>query len=439
MSRYLTWPFHPPTHMTPEEREIWWEQCYLSTPADGVLAEMPAWTIITGAPGSGKSVTLAALARRESNHAFIIPYPLEKWPGSPQAWIKDNPSHLAQMMACAAFKVRDYLSQHHQSVPMLPEWQQEFVRWLLEKTGGGRAYHRWLHGLPVDMRESWQGIEYIDLFPSTSDALDIQGQIDELTTLAQTLGFQRVLFTIDVPYQEGYGCVQPLADLYRLLELAHHPRFTIVSAIPLPVLQQGDIVRLARGRVSVLHLEWTVEQGHMLAARYLSTAVTRDFDVSLAEYAQPQLLASMSQVIANEYGQPTPAGWIGMVETLLYLAYQPGDRSLPFTSDDLTEVKRVFYARHLPIKPDLDARGVWRGPRFIALDEQPLGFLNLLYRRQGNPANWDDEDVRFLAGSKGNVHTLAARIRKAIEPVPRHPIYLVNRRGEGGYWLENVV
>lgn len=441
MTDYQVWPFRPTTYLTLEQAETWWQHCYFPTPADDILSDMPVWVIITGAPGSGKSVALAALARRESDHAFVISYPPDKWPGSPHAWLKNDPSHLAQMMACTAFEMRNYLSQRHEKVADLAEWQREFVRWLLEKTGGERAYYRWAYSLPQNLAEVFRQVGQTNLFPTTNDALDVQGQIDELTILVQTLGFERILFTVDVQHHDGYRYVQPLAELYRLLELAHHPRLALAAAIPLPVLQDGELVRLARGRVSVLHLEWDEIQGQTVADRYLSQALAAKQTMSLTDYAQPPLLSAMSEIIAAEYGEQTPAGWIGLAETLLYLTHGPSfNLPIPLTtSKHLADLRCAYYARHFPLKLDLEAHGVWRGPRFIPLDEQPLSFVQLLYRRQGSPANWDDQDVRHLAGSKTNVHTLAARARRVIEPFPRQPIYLINRRGEGGYRLENIV
>jgi len=43
-----------------------------------------------------------------------------------------------------------------------------------------------------------------------------------------------------------------------------------------------------------------------------------------------------------------------------------------------------------------------------------------------------------LVASKNNLHTLASRLRKVIEPDPADKVYLKNRRDEG-YWLENFV
>jgi hypothetical protein len=68
-----------------------------------------------------------------------------------------------------------------------------------------------------------------------------------------------------------------------------------------------------------------------------------------------------------------------------------------------------------------------------------MALVQLLFVRRGHPINWEDEGLRRLAGSKDNVYSIARRARLVLEPVPKKPVYLVNKRGEGGYWLENLV
>ncbi len=107
--------------------------------------------------------------------------------------------------------------------------------------------------------------------------------------------------------------------------------------------------------------------------------------------------------------------------------------------DDIAPIKHSFYGRHMPLRLDIESHGVWRGPYFIPLDEKLLEFLNLLLRRRGKPINfWDDLDLNSLAGNANNVHSIASRTRKAIEPLSKpYYVYLQNKRGGGGYWLEN--
>lgn len=430
--KYETWPFRPVQQRSIEETEMWWQHCYVANMAEQLLLNTPHWWILVGGPGSGKTVALTSLARREAETSFMIPYPPRRWPGSEQAWLRDQSSHLAQMMAAASIEMRHFLSQHLEQLISLTVLQREFVRWLLELTGGERTYWRWLHSLPSNVAEIYSEVPQINLFPSTDDPLDIDGQIDELVCLVQAFGLQRVLFTADLNSRKALNYQEGAANLFGWLNLMHHPGFVVVATMPTDMLERSDVLRRARGRVHVQHLNWLEKDCREIANGHIKTAVN-DPAFSLQVFANEDVLQAMGAVIEQEYGKPTPAGWIGLAETILFLFQQ---RQMPLALGDLDLVKRHFFQRHLLLRLDMDAHGVWRGPNFMRLDDQPLWFLELLYRRRGHPINWDDDELRTLAGSKNNVHSIASRTRKVIEPISKKPVYLVNKRGEGGYWLE---
>ena len=70
--------------------------------------------------------------------------------------------------------------------------------------------------------------------------------------------------------------------------------------------------------------------------------------------------------------------------------------------------------------------------------QNKLSLIHIL--RGGHLVNWDDNDLRLLAVTKNNVHSIASRTRRVIEPVAGQEVYLCNRTGDdGGYWLENCV
>lgn len=434
-----------------QEAEQWWSGCYVPPAAALLAAAHPYWTIITGGPGSGKSVALAAMSRQLATSTFLIPYPTTRWPGGAYAWLKQADNHLEQMMAAASFALRDQFQQNPAQAANLPDLQKEFVRWLLQKVGGERAYHRWLQALPSEVAAAYDPIEYDDLFPNPNDPLDVQGQIDELVCLARTLGWERVVFMVDVSTQDIISPFAPrplyvdkppsvldrLTTLFGWLELMQHPGLSLIAAVPQPLLYEGDVVQQARGRVTVYHLQWSMEQGEQIAARHIAQALALPTLPSMNQYVTPTVLMEMSHLIASEYTHQAPSGWVALAETILYLAHRPASPLvLPLAMDQLPALKHAFYERHLHLRLDNEAHGVWRGPRFIPLDERPLELLNLLYQRRGRPINWDDEPLRQLALSKSNVHSIVSRTRKSIEPLTNQPVYLRNSRGEGGYWLE---
>ena len=118
VSAYAAWPFRSFTARSIDENERWWKDCYLPGEASKILAGWPHWRIIAGGPGSGKSVALAEVARREAGDSLIVRYPLERWPGERLAFSKDA-QHLAQIMACVALAVRDYLSDAPDRIMLL--------------------------------------------------------------------------------------------------------------------------------------------------------------------------------------------------------------------------------------------------------------------------------------------------------------------------------
>jgi hypothetical protein len=136
-------------------------------------------------------------------------------------------------------------------------------------------------------------------------------------------------------------------------------------------------------------------------------------------------------MLETDYGTPTPKGWIALAELLLDFASRSG------VPDSDADICRAYYARYMLLRFDKSSnrRGVWRGPKFIPLDEQPFRLAEMIAQQKGLPIS--SEDLKRVAGSLNNVHMLARRVREAIEPDLSSPIYLKNRRDEG-YWLENL-
>ncbi len=436
MSQYYeAWPFRPLHQRSMEENAKWWQTCYVPNVSLDLLLTAPHWTLLTGGPGSGKTVALQMLEQSQTQHeTFIVPYPPSRWPGAANALHRDEESHFPQMMATAALALRDHLTQNPHKASHFSEFELEFLRWLFEYYLGARAYYRLVRYLPDSLQNTFLDVPQEVSFGEKSAAMSVQAQIDELVCLVQILGFRRIVFMVDIHHpgtpQEKSG----LADLFGWLELTQHPNFAVVAAVPQSILD--DIVLRSRGRARVIHLKWTSAQCQTVAQKHIRQALKNE-DVCLDQFADQNALAGIENLVISEYGQNVPAGWVALAEALLALVSED-KYPLPFTEKRMDRVKRTYFSRHVPLRVDVEAHGVWRGAQFFRLDDQPLNFLTLLYQRRDHPTNWDDEALRLLAGSKGNVHSIASRTRKVIEPFPRKPIYLINKRGEGGYWLENI-
>jgi hypothetical protein len=434
---YLNWPFQPFHQHSVETVEQWWQYCHLAGAGEQLLLDSPHWAIIDGDPGSGKSVALAALRRRTATVAFHVAYPPSRWPGAPQALLRDESSHLAQMMACAGLTLRDYLQTKPEQAALLSSLQREFLRWLLQRYLGGRAYHVMTHRLPHELAEAFRAVVFEDLFPTLENPLDVQGQIDELVCLVETLGFKRLLFLVDIDTPDkSSNLISGLPDLFGWLELMHHPGFVLVAAVPTSILQESQSELRARHRVRHVSLSWTVEQCRQIAIKHIAQALGQ-LEVNLADYIEERLIEEVTIVIEREYGASVPGAWVALAETILHLTHHK-IMPTPLKLSDLLQLQHAYYARHFPLRLDIERLGVWRGPRFLHLDQRPFDFLTLLFQRRGTPANYEDSDVRLTVGSANNMHSMASRLRKVIEPVSDfQPVYLINKRGIGGYWIEN--
>jgi hypothetical protein len=434
---YAPWPFRSFAARSLEENERWWTACYLQSEASRILAGWLHWRIIAGGPGSGKSVVLAEVEQREATRSLIVHYPIGRWPGGKLVF-SEGANHLAQMMACAAITLRDYLSNNPQQIERLSSAQHTFMRWLLDRFVDSRAFSRWIDGLSPEMSERLRSVDYQEVYKTTTAQRDVRGQIDELAQLARRLGYQRVLITCDLNTREVHAQKDNLKQLFSNLELMHDAGLSLIAALPDEVIKQADLSQRASDRINVIFLDWTIEQVRDLATRHMRAAL-QDTQIRFEDYMTWQLLKPLEDRLQSEFGGIVPQGWVMLAETLLYLTTRYDQPLSPRLGlRDLGEIIQVLFSRHVQL--ELGKNGVWRGSKFIPLDPKPFEFAQILWAKAGEPIHADDPDLHDLAPDSNYVPTLAKRVRKAIEPEGSPtPIYLRNKRGEGGYWLENVV
>jgi hypothetical protein len=438
-SSYHDWPFRPDWR-TPAQRVRWWETCYLPGPVDYQLLDLSGWTLIVGGPGSGKSVALSAWIEQQPATSLIVDYPLDCWPGGARAWAPNDPRHLPQMLASATMGLYGYLEDNPHLAPGLAPSQRVHLRALIEQLGDASLYHQLIFRFASPDHEAYRATEVPDsLREAPKTQRDMELSVKNLIWLAKGLGLDQVVLTFDLPRHCPPETQPLLATMLRGLDIVSNSEFLVVAAVPESSLRERRPASLARSRVSVVTPSWDEARCRAAAARHICLALDAEPDrYTLEDFAAPELLHQAGQIIRQEYGEPSPTGWVDLAESLLYWthrAYEAKKLPMPIPVEETHRVLRSYFYRHMPLWPDAESHGVWRGPRFIRLDDQPLNFLLLLERRNG-PVNWDDFDMQSLVGSKKNVHSIASRVRKAIEPFPKQPVYLMNDRGGGGYHLE---
>jgi hypothetical protein len=324
--------------------------------------------------------------------------------------------------------LRYHLSEQPAQIPLLSQTQKEFLRWSVEKFHGYRAFARWLDGLPQEYAQAIQNIEFEDLYPSQTN--DVQGQIEELVNISRRFGYQQVLVTVDTSPFPNPEQVQEIRQMLSWLEPMQHYGLKLIVALP-EVFETKEIRELTRGRANVLEMETSLEHTWKVIARYLPIA-TEGTIKKIEKLCSPELIVKLQYLIQEEFDAPAVGAWLKFVETLLDVASE--GKKLPLNADLFPQIRLSFYAHFMPLRLGSDSieLGVWRGYKWIRLDPSIYEFLAHLISHKGKRI------YEIPRTSKGNLHTLASRLRGKIEPDSSQTIYLKNIKGEG-YWLENFI
>jgi len=422
---FARWPFALPEARLPEENERWWSECYLPHSVEDILESRSQWCILTGGYQSGKSTALAVLQRNWQERALLIQD--DFLPQPPQEKTQGN--ILSHILSQASWVLRHHLGETPDDFSLLSTTQKEFLRWSLEKFHGRRAFLRWLDGLREDVAQTMQNIEFEDIYPSQTN--DVDGQVEELTNLSKRLGYQQVLVTVDTPPFPTSEQVQEIRQTLGWLNPMQHIGLKLVMALP-PSFTPREIMELSRGRASVLEMEASSERPLQIATRHISAA-TQGTLQNIDQLCSPKLALQLQGFTQEEFGSPTTGAWLKIVEILLDMASEGA--KLPLQVDLFAKIRLAFYKRFMPLRlgSDNTELGVWRGYKWVTMDRAVYDFLALLIHHKDRRVGHE-----IVGTSKSNLHTLASRLRDAIEPDPLQTIYLKNQKGEG-YWLENFV
>lgn len=419
------WPFAPLNTRLPEEEERWWQDCYVPYAVNDILENRAQWCVLVGEFQSGKSTALAALRRNWQERALLIKD--ETLNPSKREKVSENILH--RTLQQASWSLRHHLSKNPQQLSLLSQTQLEFLRWTIEKFHGSRAFLRWLDGLPQESVKTLKSIEYEDFYPDQTR--NVEGQIEELVNLSRRLDYQQVLVTVDANPFPNSDQKQEIRRILGWLEPMQHHGLKVVMALP-PTFTIREIRKLSRGRISVLEIKVKQEHTQKIIEHYLTVATNRKVQ-HIEQLCSPTLVSQLDFLVQDEFDAPVPGAWVKILELLLETASK--GKKLPLSAGIFPKIKSSFYTRFMPLRLDSDTTelGVWRGYKWTSLDRSIYDFLALLISNKGRRV-----DHIAVRTTKGNMHTLASRLRNAIEPGTLKNIYLKNIRGEG-YWLENYL
>ncbi|GEM_PF-889740 len=423
------WPFLPPQMRTHQEEERWWAECYVPSPHEAVLQAHPDWTIVTGDAGSGKSTLLRAFKHSKASTALILEDDIISRRG---AHAEESQNLLFRILRAASRASRQHFLTVPANLGRLSRAQQEFLRWLIEKFNDPRSYVRWLDGLPAEWASIMQSVPFMDLYQTQVETQDVQAQIEELLNLSRRLDCGEIIAFVDVDYPPTSDLADQIIGLFDWLEPMQHIGLRIVAAMSHSIVDKSGLLHKTRGRVNAIYVEATENRTMEIIGRHLQAATGGQIK-QISDLADAELLARLTSLTINEFGVPACAGWLGIVDILLEYAKQAG---MPSSRDAYPEIEAAYYKKYCPLRliPSHDRRGVWRGHKFLQLDEGPYELLEKLWRQRGKPM--DHQAMGTM--KKEYVHTLTRRLRVAIEPDPSNPLYILNRRNEG-YWLENFL
>lgn len=149
-----------------------------------------------------------------------------------------------------------------------------------------------------------------------------------------------------------------------------------------------------------------------------------------------------------QHAQGSPRTLLRLGELLLWAHARRSRESISLTPDDWELTLSEFYGMpvstkirppfHLPLRLDKETQVVWVGTRRVELSDALFFLLSYLYERAGRIVSNHELMTGEMDLSYDSLRQYVHRIRQAIEPNPKRPVYLVSIRGRG-LRLNNVV
>lgn len=423
---FAQWVFASPDARLSEEDERWWNECYVIDPLENLVENRSQWCVLVGKHQSGKSTLLAALCKTWNERALLIQddYLLNPTHEKPEGNI------LFRILRQGSMALRRKISSEPHRFSTLSQTQKEFLRWAVEKFHGHRTFARWLDGLPEDVAQALQSIGFEDIYPSQTN--EAEGQIEELVNLAHKLEYAQVLIIVDSAPFPTSEQAQEIERILGWLEPMQHPGLKMIMALP-PSFSVREIHERSRSRVKIFEMVTSLDRSQEIVTRHLAIATAKKFK-AIHQLCAPELESQLQKLMLDEFDAHTPGAWLKITGLLLQLAAE-GER-LPLQPDLFLRIRSMFFARFLPLRLGSASAvelGVWRGYTWIPLDRAVYDFLVILISHKKQRV-----DHKIAMTTKSNLHTLARRLRVAMEPDASESIYLKNIKGEG-YWLENFL
>lgn len=404
---------------------------YIASPCDQILHDPQRSVVVYGPQGSGKAAAMNFLQQRWRQQVLIVP-----WEPADPPFAKDENVLAAvhqSILAAVANQMVDELEGQPHVLGQLPLLCQEFLRWLLVQGLSARSLQVKQRLIP-ELRDLFDIQEQKDIYADHGGD-SVRSQVDEMVVLAHELGYQRIFLFYQAAEFLPSPALQRLAALVGWRKLWQQRNFLFKAALHTAVVDQGQLIAKAQGRMEFHRLKWLAAEFRQAADAWIA-AISQDAVPSLEAIAEPPILDAAANHLQDIRGEWLPADSKGLAELLLDL-HTIRRRRLTYDQDG-SELRRYVYRRLAPLRIAADGTGVCRGTRYIKVREQPLRVLDLLAQIHSGDTR---QALLAVTGSQANLHKQISELRKAIEPVPtgsRDWVYICNST-EGNYVFEGRI
>ncbi len=412
-----------------EYEQPWLEQCFVPPPEFDLIAGSRS-VVVFGDPGSGKTALYQALRRCLMSQVTRPTRLCCEWHPQAEANLERQ---LEQVLATTAEALQSHLDLRSPVWEKAPSPDKEMLAWFIQKyrplSDTARASNVQETASPITLPIVRQ--DYLERAST--------GQIiTELTKALTQVGLQGVCVLVDPDSLGDSEAVRKsLVYFLSTLRLFENPRFIykliLPTALESTMSQTGGVMRR---RLDRYRLRWLEHHLVSIVEKRLWLASSGQIE-QLQDACKDKSLTSW----LARCGGTTPRGWLKQARPL---AVHYLDRHRPLTVKEWRDIRRMQPPQ---IWIEQAQRSVMVGHRQVQdLPETEWAILQYLYQHRERictrdelyhkahlPALGSNQTMEHFLPKEyeGALNNALLRLRQAIEPDPKDPLFIVTHRGRG--------
>ncbi len=441
-----------------EYEEDWLEEVFIEP--DEMAGMISGRSVLVfGADGAGKTALAIMLARQAQRAEDGRPQLVVHWYPTVS---EKRPSDLRvqedfrdQVLDACALALMRYLGQNPARFPA-SKWHQETVVWLIYQYLLGdkelmlSRMERECTPDGLALLSNILGRQAREVFSPSQPLPEI---LKELIYTLRELGLSGVWVIVDELTasleSNPEALLATFQSLFSTLALFEVVGFSIKAIVPSQIkdsllFSSGSI----RRRFATHDLKWSDELLAGMVERRLALALGRA-DIRLKDLSKVRPDELLDWL--KKYGGSSPRGWLKLTRKL-------ADAYLAQGQQALNEAEWIKVSRQLlpPLRVDAQTGQVFLGDGLVT-DLQPAAYkmLEYLYRHPKRRCTREELYYRMYLGKDHEprpfedgwtprkswnriIDTTIHRLRQALEPDPKHPVYVITDRGKRVVRLENT-